>query len=144
VRALTLLSGLTIALLVVAGLTIEEAEVVTLITHDTRGRPEKTGLWIVDADGQRYLRAASPRVSWLAHLRREPRAELTRQGHTESVLAFPVDDPAVRELVDRAMSRKYGTLDRVMAWLFDHSRAVPIRVESPEAHGGNGRPPDAP
>ena len=38
-------------------------------------------------------------------------------------------DPVVREAVSRAMRRKYGSVDRVVGWVRDRSRCVPVWLE---------------
>ena len=63
-------------LLVIAALLIPQGEVVTLHTSDANGDLQQTQLWIVDIEGQRYLRAVDPDSEWLSRLRADPNVEL--------------------------------------------------------------------
>jgi hypothetical protein len=128
-RQATLVLGLLLAAVVVGVGWIDEPEVVTLTTYDARDHARETDLWIVEIEGKRYLRADLPGVQWLARLRANPEAELQRDGAHERVRAVPVDDPAVRAAVGRAMAAKYGLLDRLVGALRDEGRAVPVLLE---------------
>ena len=119
--------------LIVASLWLDEGEIVTLITEDARGNHYEIGLWIVDLDGVSYLRAASPDASWLNRIRQIPDVKLDRVGRLTAYRAIPIDDPRVREAVSRAMAEKYGNFDQALVWLRDHSRSVPIQLQSPSA-----------
>ena len=108
---------------------MEEGEVATLVTFDSREHAFDTDLWIVDIEGRAYVRAADPETDWLERLLARPEVQLRRNGMVSRVRGVPSDDPAVREAVDRAMRRKYGSVDRVLAWVRDCSRCVPVWLE---------------
>lgn len=128
-RFLTLAGVAAIALLVVGVMLVDEGEVVTLTTVDERGHEAETSLWVVDVDGVTFLRAGDPDSDWLRNLRAHPDVTLERGGVTREVRAVPVDDASAISAVDRAMRRKYGFLDAVVAELIDHTGAVAVRIE---------------
>jgi hypothetical protein len=146
-KVLLLLAGLTVATVVfVTAFGIDEGEVVNLSTVDARGAVFETQLWIIEQDGQLYLRAGRPAARWLARLRAHPEVKIERGGTTNAYRAVPVDDPATRETVNRGMAEKYGQADRLIARIFDHSRSVPIRLEPLQPGEGSGSahaPPEA-
>jgi hypothetical protein len=146
-KVLLLLAGLTVAAVVfVTAFGIDEGEVVNLSTVDARGAQFETQLWIIEQDGQLYLRAGRPAAHWLARLRAHPEVRIERGGTTHAYRAVPVDDPATREAVNRGMAEKYGQADRLIARIFDHSRSVPIRLEPLRPGEGSGSahaPPEA-
>jgi hypothetical protein len=124
-----LLGGLAVVAVVLAAIWVEEGEVATLVTFDSRERAIDTDLWIVDVGGRTYVRAADPETDWLERLLARPEVQLRRNGVVFRVRAVPSDDPAVREVVNSAMRRKYGSVDRVVAWVRDCSRCVPVWLE---------------
>ena len=141
-RYLALAAGAVIVLVVVGVLWVDEGEVVTLTTIDDQGHSSVTGLWIVEIDGEVYLRAGSPEVKWLERIRARPVVEITRDGVMQKVRATPIEDVALRKAVSWAMREKYGLVDAVIVRIIDHSQAVPILVE-PLALGeseGEGAP----
>jgi len=131
-----LLGGLGVVAVVLATIWVEEGEVVTLVTFDSREHAIHTDLWIVDIEGRSYVRAADAETDWLERLLARPEVQLRRNGMVTRVRGVPSDDPAVREAVNRAMRRKYGSVDRVVAWARDHSRCVPVRLEPPSPTSG--------
>jgi hypothetical protein len=133
-RQLILILGLLLAVVAIGSGWVDEGEVVQLTTFDARDHAHETDLWIVDIDGLRYVRADLPGADWLERLRAHPEAELRRDGSEERVRAAPVDDPAVRAAVERAMAAKYGLLDRFVGVIRDEAKAVSVRIEPiPEA-----------
>lgn len=124
-----ILAALAVMLLIAASLWLEEGEVVTLVTTDDQGQEFETGLWIVDLDGVPYLRAESADASWLDRIRARSDVQLDRAGRRVAYRAIPLDDAKISEAVNQAMDEKYGGLDRALVWLWDHSGAVPIRLD---------------
>jgi hypothetical protein len=108
---------------------VDEGEVVTLVTFDAQGRSHETDLWVVDVDGDAYVRAANPDEGWLDRVRQRPEVHLLRDGGMVTLRGVPVEAQAVREAVEAAMRRKYGWVGRALVLLRDHSRAVPVRLE---------------
>jgi hypothetical protein len=124
-----LLGGVAVVTLVLAALWVDEGEVVTLVTFDSREQAFDTDVWIVDVEGRAYVRAADAEADWLERLRARPEVRLRRNGMESRVRGVPSEDPAVREAVNRAMRRKYGGVDHVLDWVRDRSRCVPVRLE---------------
>ncbi len=128
-----LLGGLAIVVVVLAAIWVEiwveEGEVATLVTFDSGEHAVHSDLWIVDVEGRTYVRAADSETDWLERLLGRPEAQLQRNGAVSRVRAVPLDDPAVREVVNGAMRRKYGSVDRVVGWVRDRSRCVPVWLE---------------
>lgn len=120
------------AVLAVGAILVPQGEVVTLHVLDDEGHSHPTQLWIVELDGLRYLRAASPEVRWLERLRTHPDVMLGG-GHGDErapLRATPLDaDADARQRVARAMAEKYGLADRLWAMLGDRAQSVPIRLE---------------
>ena len=146
-KILLVLAGLTVASIVfVTAFGIDEGEVVNLSTVDGRGAQFETQLWVVEQNGKLFLRAGRPAARWLARLRTHPVVKIERGGPTQTYRAVPLDDPSTREAVNRGMAEKYGQADRLIAWIFDRSRAIPIRLEplGPGEHSGSAdAPPEA-
>ena len=128
-RTLIALMALVILAIVVAAGRVPEGEVVELVTFDHNGRGIETRLWIVDLDGEIWVRAPDMEASWLQRVRRNPTAHLSRGKGIISVQTFPRTDPGVRAAVNRAMQARYGRLERASHWLRDPGRTVPVRLE---------------
>jgi hypothetical protein len=128
-----LLGGLGVVAVVLATIGVEiwveEGEVATLVTFDGYQHAIHTDLWIVDVEGRTYVRAADAETDWLERLLAHPEVELSRNDTVSRVRGVPSDDPAVREVVNRAMRRKYGSVDRVVSWVRDRSHCVPVWLE---------------
>jgi len=128
-----LLTRLVIALVVLAGLVMglqqiaaESGEVVVLTTMDEAGQPQQTRLWIVDRDGQQFLRVGVATSAWYARLRANDTIELERAGVTHTYTAIP--EPDLRVEINDMMRQKYGWADQFISMLFSHEGSVPIRL----------------
>jgi hypothetical protein len=126
---LMLLGGLAVFAVALATIWVEEGEVATLVTLDSRQQAFETDLWIVDIEGRTYVRAADLESDWLERLLARPELQLRRSDTVSRARGVPSDDPAVREAVNDAMQRKYGSVDRVVGWVRDRSRCVPVWLE---------------
>ena len=124
-----LLGGLAVFAVVLGTIWVDEGEVATLATFDSREHAFDTDLWIVDIEGRTYVRAADPETDWLERLLARPELQLRRSDTVSRVRGVPSDDPAVREAVNDAMQRKYGSVNRVVGWVRDRSRCVPVWLE---------------
>jgi hypothetical protein len=124
-----LLGGLAVIALALATIWVDEGEVAKLVTFDSRQQAFDTELWIVDIEGRTYVRAADLDSDWLERLLARPELQLRRNDTVSRVRGVPSDDPAVREAVNDAMRRKYGSVDRVVGWVRDRSRCVPVWLE---------------
>ena len=89
-------------------------------------------------DGRLYLRAESPKAYWLERIRQRPEVELIQNGRRLSYRAKPSSDPALDQAVGRAMSEKYGRVDRMLTSVRDHSESVAILLERSEARAEDG------
>ena len=128
-RQFILILGILLAVVAIVSAWIDEGEVVELTTYDANAHEHETELWIVDVDGRRYVRADLPGADWLERLRARPEVLLRRDGVEERVTARPVDDPAVREAIARAMAEKYGFVDDLVGILRDEDAVVPVILE---------------
>jgi hypothetical protein len=128
-RQTILILGILLAVVAIGSGWLDEGEVVQLTTYDARAHAHETDLWIVEVAGRRYVRADLPGADWLERLRAHPEAELRRDGEQERVTARPVDDPAMREAVARAMSEKYGFVDDLVGILRNEASVVPVLLE---------------
>jgi hypothetical protein len=126
---LMLLGGLAVFAVALATIWVDEGEVATLVTFDSRQQAFETDLWIVDIEGRTYVRAADLESDWLERLLARPELQLRRNDAVSRVRGVPSDDPAVREAVNDAMQRKYGSVDRVVGWVRDRSSCVPVWLE---------------
>ena len=124
--------------LVVASLAVDEGEVVHLRTVGSDGLEEEADLWIVDLDGVPHLRANSRNATWLTKLRAKPEVRLRRNADREWQLyrAVVVDNPIVRERVEREMQKKYGYVEFLWDWVVDPEESVPIRLDPISSKGG--------
>ncbi len=146
-RTLLVLAGLIVGLVVfMAAFGVDEGEVVNLTTVDANGARFETQLWVVEEGGHLWLRAGRPAAHWLARLRAHPEVELQRGDDTAGFRAVPVDDPATRAAVNRAMAAKYGRADHMIARVFDRENSVPIRLDplpAANAHPTAHTPPES-
>jgi len=128
-RTVIVLVGVAALAAVVVATSVDEGEVVRLVTTDSAGQAFETRLWIVDVDGSCYVRSASADSSWLSRAEARPDAELERSGELGSVRAVRVADPGVRDAVNEAMRAKYGVLDSLSLGLRDPAHAVAVRLD---------------
>jgi hypothetical protein len=101
-------------------------EVVSLTTTDATGAKQETPLWIVDRDGQAWLRAGNSGSRWVARIRANPRVTIARGGTTTAYHATPV--PEATAGIDALMRDKYGVKDVLVGWLNPGSRASTLAV----------------
>lgn len=108
-------------------------EVVVVTTTDAAGAKHQTPLWIVDRDGQPWLRAGNAESGWVARVRANPRIEIERNGTTAAYRATPA--PEVTAEIDALMRTKYGFKDILAGWLMPGSRkstlALRLAPDSP-------------
>jgi len=120
---------LAAALAAVTYLALEGGEVGVLHTREGTAWRE-THVWYVEGEGNSlWLEAATPERPWLLDLRRDPTAEIERDGDTIRGRAIAIDDPAESERVRERMREKYGWRDRWVALLQDTSRSVAVRFD---------------
>lgn len=121
---------LFVLLVVLAGaqyVASESGEVVVLTTTDADGTPHETRLWIVDYEGNAWLRAGADVQAWYGRLLEQPEVEVERDGKRKSYTAVP--EPDVRRILNEHMSKKYGWADAFIGLLFGRDDTIPIRLE---------------
>ncbi|MEM9175404.1 MAG: hypothetical protein AAGC67_09220 [Myxococcota bacterium] len=110
------------------GTSFLSAETVELETHDPRGGALQTSLWVVDVNGDTWIRATDPEALWFTRLRAAPDVRILRDGvrsARRAVIASGFEDR-----VEEAMREKYGRADELLAWLRDPDDFVAIRLDA--------------
>ncbi len=130
-----LIIGFLIGGVVVGFMLVDVGELVTLRTQGPDGSQYETQLWVIDQEGELYLRAHFPGAKWLTRLRNHPEVELRRGDASDSFLALPVDDPEVRRAVNQAMAAKYGFADRLASAVWNPEKSIPIHLDRNSAPG---------
>ena len=105
-RNAMLIIGLLIGGVLAGVMLVDEGELVTLRTQGPDGAHYDTQLWVIEREGEFYLRAHFPGAKWLTRLRNHPKVEVRRGDASESFLALPADDPEVRRAINQAMAVK--------------------------------------
>lgn len=128
-RNAMLIIGLLIGGVIAGVVLIDEGEVVTLQTRGPDGDRYETQLWVIEEEGELYLRAHYAGAKWLARIRHQPEVGLRRGDASDSFLAGPVDDPELLRAVNRAMAAKYGLADRLASSLWNPEKSVPVHLD---------------
>ncbi|MFU8817999.1 MAG: hypothetical protein ACNA7W_21835 [Pseudomonadales bacterium] len=106
----------------------ESGEVVVLHARDAGGAVVETRLWVVDLDGEQYLRVGGDGSGWFSRLSAAPHVQVERAGILESYLAVPQADVSAR--VNERMRAKYGWRDAyISALVGGREGSIPIRLE---------------
>jgi hypothetical protein len=111
------------------------SEVVVLTSSDAGGEGLETTVWIVEDQGDLWLRAGNPDSEWLGRVRANPEIALERGDATLRYQAVLVDEDAARERVNELMAEKYGASNSMVSLWGDHSVSIPIRLEPDTAVG---------
>ncbi|MEM1436194.1 MAG: hypothetical protein AAGG11_19220 [Pseudomonadota bacterium] len=122
---------LALALLVFAAeyYASESGEVVVLETRDADGNPMETRLWVVDYDGDPWLRAGSAGSGWAERITAAETVAVTRNNIRRSYRPDP--DPAAREEVNRLMAEKYAWREQLIGTLVGgRDQSLPIRLRT--------------
>jgi hypothetical protein len=105
----------------------ESGEVV-VVTTPTDAGPSTTRLWVVDVDGDQYLRAGHVEASWYAPLVGADVVEVERGGTAGRYRAVPA--PELLDRVNAAFADKYGWRETYIGMMVGgREHAVPIRLE---------------
>lgn len=104
----------------------EAGEVVVLTSVDDVGATHETRLWVLDHEGDVYLRAGDADSRWFARVRSRPLVLLERGGELRRARLDPV--PGKTPEVNAAMALKYGFADLFIGSIMPRDRAVAIRV----------------
>jgi uncharacterized protein DUF2255 len=105
----------------------EQNEVAVLHTADADGRGYESKVWVVDHQGDPWVRVANPERSWYRHLLENPNVELVRNGQTRRYRAEPQDVPEIAADLDAVFREKYGLVDWWYGLLLRRD-AIPIRL----------------
>jgi hypothetical protein len=90
-------------------------ETVHVLTTDEDGEARETKIWVLQLDGQGYIRTGSTR--WGDDVVRNPEIAL-RVGETDyPVRAEFIEDDAERERITAAFREKYGWTDAMLSWM---------------------------
>ena len=104
----------------------ESAEVVVLYTQDKSGEQYNTRLWVVDHEGDAWLRAGSTSAGWYKRLEALPEVEVLRRSDRRSVTTK--FEPAYRDAINELMAEKYGWRDAYVGFFFSREGAIPVRL----------------
>lgn len=122
------LVGLAVALVLALFLASHYGgERVTLRTTDAAGGTHDTPLWVVELEGDAWLRAGDRESGWVERLRAEPEVELRRDGEWRRYRAELA--PERTEAVSALMAEKYGLADRLVGLVRDPEASVAIHLE---------------
>jgi len=122
------LFGLFAGLFLLQIIASESGEVVVLHTAEGAGTAT-TRLWVVEHDGDLWLRSGGGESGWYARLQADARIKLERGGRTLLCVAEP--EPAMRDVINDLMAAKYGWRDRVIGIMVGgRDAAIPVRVRS--------------
>ena len=122
--------GVVVLYLVLVFGASESGEVVQLVTEDAQGEAVTTRLWVVDTDGDMWLRAGDGTSGWYqrltAHGKDSP-ATLIRDDVTYAVTALP--EPQRIAQINQLMAHKYGMGDTLVGILAGSPESgIPVRV----------------
>jgi hypothetical protein len=121
--------ALVVLVLVWFGLQViasESGEVVVLQTRSDTGTTT-TRLWVVEHDGDLWLRSGGGTSGWYRRLAATPEVRLQRGDREFACGAEP--QPAERDAINALMAGKYGWRDRLIALLIgERVDAVPVRL----------------
>lgn len=104
----------------------ETGEVVVLHTRDPSGETT-TRLWVVEHDGDLWLRSGGGASGWYGRLETHPRVALEREGRLLECAAEP--SPASRATINALMAEKYRWRDDLIGVLVGgRDAAIPVRL----------------
>lgn len=124
---------IALALLLVAAIVLQTAasesgEVVVLSFTDTAGEVHDTRLWVVDHQGQAWIRSGQANSGWASRLAGSADVVIERDGTLESYRVVAV--PEMASLINDLMLEKYGWREQVIsAMLGSREASLPLRLE---------------
>lgn len=129
-KGLAAVVGVFVLYLVLVFGASESGEVVQLVTEDAQGEAVTTRLWVVDTDGDMWLRAGDGTSGWYqrltAHGTDSP-ATLIRGDVSYAVTALP--EPQRIAQINQLMAHKYGMGDTLVGILAGSPESgIPVRV----------------
>ncbi|MFN3235622.1 MAG: hypothetical protein ACE37D_01045 [Pseudomonadales bacterium] len=124
-------AGLLLVVLVLASLqqlAAERVEVVEVHAADETGEMVTTRLWIVDHEGDMYLRVGADGSGWYTRLQANPSFTMTRGDETKAYRA--VSKPAMSDVINDLMQAKYTWGDSFIGALVgSREGSIPILLE---------------
>lgn len=122
--------GVVVLYLVLVFGASESGEVVQLVTQDAQGDAVTTRLWVVDTDGDMWLRAGDDTSGWYQRLTAhglDSPATLIRGDQTYTITALP--EPQRIADINQLMADKYGMGDTLVGILAGSPEAgIAVRV----------------
>ena len=119
---LMLLIGLWLVQLVAS----ESGEVAVLHTQEKTGDEYSTRLWVVDHEGDMWLRAGTEQANWYQRLIVLPEVEVDRNSDRLAIVAEP--QPEYRDEINRLMADKYGWRESYISFFFPRDKSIPVRL----------------
>lgn len=124
-----ILIGLFLLGLGVVQVASERVEVVEIQTFDEQGEPMITRLWIVDDDGQQYLRSGNGTSLWFERIQENGNFEVTRNGQAEVYTAKLRRDK--RDHINALMHQKYTWGDSLISLMTgSEDAAIPVELHA--------------
>ena len=120
------LAALLVGVFVAQMIASETGEVVVLHTRDGAGE-KTTRLWVVEHDGDLWLRSGGGASGWYERVETHPRVGLERHGRRLECTAEPT--PASGTIINSLMAEKYGWRDDLIGVLVGgRDAAIPVRL----------------
>ena len=122
-----ILIGLFLLGLGIVQVASERVEVVEMQTLDDQGEPMITRLWIVDDEGQQYLRSGNGTSLWFERIQENANFEVTRNDKTQVYTA--VFRPDMRDHINALMHQKYTWGDSLISMITGSAKeAIPVEL----------------
>lgn len=122
------LALLLIAAIVLQTAASESGEVVVLSFTDATGEVHETRLWVVDHQGQAWIRPGQANSGWASRLAGNAEVVIERDGTLGNFRA--VVAPEMATLINDLMLKKYGWREQVISAMFgSHDDSLPLRLE---------------
>lgn len=119
---------LLVAVVLLQTLASESGEVVVLSYTDVSGEVHETRLWVVDHQGQAWLRSGQATSGWATRLGGDAQVAVTREGQARLYRA--VAAPEMATLINELMLKKYGWREQVISLMLgSRDGSLPLRLE---------------
>lgn len=126
VKISAIIGALLVAVVATQIIASGSGEVIVLGTTEATGEVKEARVWIVEQDGQLWLRSWSPTSTWYLRLLANPQISIERNGHRERAIAVP--DPARQISINQLIRAKYGWADVLTAWMHGLDDAIAIQL----------------
>ena len=128
-RRVALLLALAVALFAATTALALEGRDVAVLRTGPPDAPRETRVWVAEAEGVRWLEAATPERAWYRDVLAEPRVWLAHRGASAHYRAVPEPGADGHRRIRALLRAKYGWADRFVGLLQDTSRSVAVRLE---------------